>query len=264
VIEHLLLSIFNELKEVNELVRQLQQIGRLANFNASNHNERSVIAQINSTTQDFDVAAFTSNDIRGNRVMTITRKNQTFSTNIQCTDSKLEPISYPLLFPRGEDGWGASIRATIQFPKYLLCRMIMPELDLSVTNQGGKVIYVNRFQLMARLGQTYLVDNLSRAIDYRLAWHQQHQQDIFNIGNRHDSNNDNDGNDNENQPFKSFLSQSCHGSRRHLRKLSTNALTIVSEYGRPSLFITLTCNAFWPEIIEMLLPGQVIHAFFWN
>jgi len=139
MIEHLRLRIFQELKEVNDLVRQLQQIGRLENFSVNQQNEKNVIAQMNSSVQDFGVAAFTSDDLRGNRVMIITRKKQTFSTTIQCTDSKLEPISNPLLFPRGEDGWGASIRATVQFPKYLACRMIMPESDLILTNQGGKI-----------------------------------------------------------------------------------------------------------------------------
>jgi len=33
-------------------------------------------------------------------------------------------------------------------------------------------------------------------------------------------------------------------------------LALVSEYGRPSLFITLTCNPNWTEIVEQLLPGQ--------
>jgi hypothetical protein len=55
---------------------------------------------------------------------------------------------------------------------------------------------------------------------------------------------------------KSFLSQSHHGSRRHLRSLAHNALCIVSEYGRPSIFITLTCNPFWVEIQEQLFEGQ--------
>jgi len=31
---------------------------------------------------------------------------------------------------------------------------------------------------------------------------------------------------------------------------------LVSEFGRPNLFITLTCNPNWPEILEQLLPGQ--------
>jgi hypothetical protein len=63
---------------------------------------------------------------------------------------------------------------------------------------------------------------------------------------------------NESNGEESFLSQSFHGSRRHLRKFSTKLsyLTIVSEYNEPTLFVTLTCNPLWPEIQEMLLPGQ--------
>jgi len=34
---------------------------------------------------------------------------------------------------------------------------------------------------MSRLGKTYLVDNVSRVIDYRLAWRKRHQEDIFGI-----------------------------------------------------------------------------------
>ena len=97
---------------------------------------------------------------------------------------------------------------------------------------------------------------MSRAIDYRLSWFRNNQSDVFGINASHDT--DENMNDNENSSLTSFLAQSCHGSRRHLRKLSTNALTIVSEYGRPSLFITLTCNAYWPNITEQLLGNQVI------
>jgi len=67
-----------------------------------------------------------------------------------------------------------------------------------------------------------------------------------------DENNDSHGE-------KSFLSQSMHGSRRHLRSLAKNALALVSEFGRPNLFITLTCNPYWPEILEQLLPGQTAY-----
>jgi len=38
---------------------------------------------------------------------------------------------------------------------------------LQIKNRKGNVISVNRFPLMSRLGQTYVVDNVSRAIDYR-------------------------------------------------------------------------------------------------
>ena len=113
---------------------------------------------------------------------------------------------------------------------------------------------------MSRLGQTYLVDSLSRAIDFRLAWHKQHQKDVFgieDIENSEDADESNEHNSEYIKSEKSFLSQSFHGSRRHLWKLSTNALCIVSEYGRPSLFITLTCNARWENITDQLLETQV-------
>ena len=129
------------------------------------------------------------------------------------------------------------------------------DFHMGTTYEKGKLVYLptNRFQLMSRLSQTYLVDSISRAIDYRLRFVKYHQKDIFGIMN-------DDGNENTdetgNTGEKTFLSQSFHGSRRHLRSLAKNALALVSEYGRPSLFITLTCNPYWPEILEQLLPGQ--------
>ena len=37
---------------------------------------------------------------------------------------------------------------------------------------------------------------------------------------------------------------------------ASNALAIVSELERPTLFITLTGNPNWPEVQSQLLPGQ--------
>jgi len=98
-----------------------------------------------------------------------------------------------------------------------------------------KLLCINRFQLMSRLSQTYLVDSISRAIDYRLRFHKYHQKDLFGIENEFDNNN---MEENDVSEERTFLSQSMHGSRRHLRSLAKNALALVSEYGRPSLFIT--------------------------
>ena len=123
------------------------------------------------------------------------------------------------------------------------------------TYKKGKMMLLptNRFQLMSRLSQTYLVDSISRAIDYRLRFHKYHQKDLFGIGTEDEGD---DTNENVEIGQKTFLSHSMRGSRRHLRSLAKNGLALVSEYGRPSLFITLTCNPNWVEIVEQLLPGQ--------
>jgi len=264
IIPEYLQLIYNELQQLNLLVHEIEGIGRFSRSHENDNNRHNMLVELNSRTSHFDVAAITSDNMNGNRILTITRKGNNEKNTISTTDNKLEPLSYPLLFPYGEDGWGESIRKSIKFPKYLLSRMLMTERNtdgspLLILNRVGKLITVNRFQIMCRLGQTYLVDNLSRAIDFRLAWHKKHQTDIFGISeieNSEDMELDEDVCVESNNA-KTFLSQSFTGSRRHLRKLSTNALCIVSEYGRPSLFITLTCNAYWENITDQLLETQV-------
>jgi hypothetical protein len=70
-----------------------------------------------------------------------------------------------------------------------------------------------------------------------------------------------DDNDNSNGKKKksTFLASSFNGSPRHLNDLAHNALTIVTELGKPDLFITGTCNPLWPEIEERLFKGQTAY-----
>ncbi len=55
---------------------------------------------------------------------------------------------------------------------------------------------------------------------------------------------------------ESYLPDSVHGSQRHLSALAKNALVLVSEYGCPDEFLTLTCNPDWPEVQSQLINGQ--------
>jgi hypothetical protein len=56
---------------------------------------------------------------------------------------------------------------------------------------------------------------------------------------------------------ESYLPSSVHGSPHHMTTLVRNALILVSEFGCPHVFITLTCNPKWPEICSQLLTGQI-------
>ncbi len=61
------------------------------------------------------------------------------------------------------------------------------------------------------------------------------------------------------QPKKeSYLPSSVHGSPRHMAALAKNALILVSEFGCPHVFVflTLTCNPKWPEIVSQFLDDQ--------
>ena len=33
-------------------------------------------------------------------------------------------------------------------------------------------------------------------------------------------------------------------------------MAVVAKLGKPDLFLTITCNPKWPEIVNNLLPGQ--------
>jgi hypothetical protein len=233
---------------------------------------------------------------------------------INSASDVVEPLCYVLLFPYGERGWSRDISKKVEFTEYMCSRFKMPEktfpsefdpiLDLNgeiVENPHGllrqwnkagtKLLATNRFQLMARVSQYYQVEQLSRALDFKLKWHKKNQGFIFgeksqygsntaedeeevqlqnfegegggddNIGEEGDAVDDNVaeegvGSSSSSQPKKTFLSSSFNGSARHLSGLAHNALTIVTELGSPDLFITATTNPLWPEIQDRLFPGQ--------
>jgi hypothetical protein len=53
-----------------------------------------------------------------------------------------------------------------------------------------------------------------------------------------------------------YLPSTVHGSPFHTTALAKNALVLVSKFGCPHVFIALTCNPKWPEIVSQLLDGQ--------
>jgi len=156
-------GLYRELQSINTLVQECHQIGLYASL-TNEENSRTVRPIINGTTSFLDVAAITADRTTGNRVIRYHRKNQFYSSDIQMTDCLMEPLCYVLLFPYGKGGWGADMRKTLRFNDYLCCRMIRPEKNhdgtlLQLFNKARtRKIPVNRFQLMSRLGQTYLVD----------------------------------------------------------------------------------------------------------
>ena len=59
---------------------------------------------------------------------------------------------------------------------------------------------------------------------------------------------------------KTTVLPSSHvGSPRYYQQKAQDALAYVSEFGKPDLFITMTCNPQWPEITRELYPGQKPH-----
>ncbi|SCZ93878.1 BZ3500_MvSof-1268-A1-R1_Chr6-3g08945 [Microbotryum saponariae] len=53
-----------------------------------------------------------------------------------------------------------------------------------------------------------------------------------------------------------ILPSSHTGSPRQMVQLYQDAMAIVRVFGAPDMFITMTCNPAWSEIVNALLPGQ--------
>jgi hypothetical protein len=53
------------------------------------------------------------------------------------------------------------------------------------------------------------------------------------------------------------LSSSFIGGHRHMAQLYQDSMAIVRQYGKPNLFITMTCNPKWEEIVSTLKPGEI-------
>lgn len=197
-----------------------------------------------------DVAAIVNpynlHEIRGRRIVVSPIKGPA-SDFIDILSPFYEPLQYPLLFPYGKDGWSRA-GGHAQTPRWTQSWWYRYRL-----------LHEERFQQWGRLTCEYLVDMFSRIEDERLEYirnGKQHQaQNLFQ--DDEDSGAIEDEQDRElEQLFLGTLPSSFLGSRAWISENVANALAICRDLGKPSLFVTMTTNPKWPEIVQQLLPGQ--------
>ncbi|XP_028121112.1 uncharacterized protein LOC114318414 [Camellia sinensis] len=68
-----------------------------------------------------------------------------------------------------------------------------------------------------------------------------------------------DANSRSNVGRRTILPSSFVGSPRDMYQRYQDAMALVQKYGKPDLFLTMTCNPNWPEIKAELLLGQSPH-----
>ncbi|GBO29161.1 hypothetical protein AVEN_236302-1 [Araneus ventricosus] len=164
----------------------------------------------------------------------------------QCND----PMVYPLLFPRGEQGWSNEMehveerrsakrnRVTqLQFYAYRLS----VRSGFSLLHSSGKLF------------QQYVVDTYVKTEGSRLNYIRLNQKDLrveFYRGlldaltTRASNNNLRVG--------KLVILPSFQGSLRSMQQNYQDAMAMVRKFGRPDLFVTFTCNPSWPEILNAM------------
>ncbi|XP_058810192.1 uncharacterized protein LOC131675282 [Phymastichus coffea] len=161
-----------------------------------------------------------------------------------------DPMTYPLIYPHGGYGWmpkmkkkiGTNKISHLQFYNYRIsCRNgFNPYLNLGKVSQQAAVdafakVESSRLYFFKKQQDTLRTDCYRGLMDYLET---KEKDENVKIG-------------------KMFiLPSSFTGGPRYLKQNFLDSMVLVSHYGKPDLFITMTCNRKWKEITDHLEPYE--------
>ncbi|XP_065680663.1 uncharacterized protein LOC136094575 [Hydra vulgaris] len=174
---------------------------------------------------------------------------------ISSMSANLDPLVYPIFFPRGDAGWhnqlehnpdrATRVRNHVTLSQYYNYR-------LAVRQTFSPIFYGKK------LFQQYVVDAYVKVEGQRLAFIRNNQNKLrseqYDALHEHVINRANDLNVRPGRVV--ILPFSYVGSPRALKENFEDAMAVIKKYGKPDLFITFTCNPKWRVIVENLNPGQ--------
>lgn len=210
----------------------------------------------NAPTTDEIAVIIVGNDYQPRDIVLHQRDNNLVRVN-DC-HPLYNALQYPLIFWNGQDGYHYDIPLidiTTHNPhptKKVTAMQFYSFLFMIRRNSDNIILYFKElFQQLAvdvfatieneRLRYIFLNQNTLRADQYI------HLQDALAI----------DGNVDPNDLGQIvILPSSFTNSPRYLAEYVQDSLMYVRKYGKPDLFITMTCNPNWDEITKCLKPGQ--------
>ncbi|KAG6717889.1 hypothetical protein I3842_04G122900 [Carya illinoinensis] len=145
-----------------------------------------------------------------------------------------DPLQYPLLFPLGDTGWhqgiqrvnrGSTLTKNVRSILLLSGRLLQQfVVDMYVEIETSRLDYFRSKQQHIR-SELYqgIVDTITLG-----------ETDASNVGKR------------------IILPSSFIGGPRDMRKRYMEAMALVQRYGKPDIFLTMTCNPNWQEISNEL------------
>ena len=201
-----------------------------------------------------DVAAILPEGQDGYRDIVLSNRDDTIKRITEIHRS-YDSLQYPLLFPRGEDGYT------------ILCRQKDPKTN-QITEKKMSMLQFYAFRIMQRdgdfnillrageLSHQFIVDVFANIETDRLNLLRTKQEQLRAASYtalRDAVETDGDVRD---VGQLVVLPSSFTGGPRYMHEKCQDAMTYVKHHGAPDLFITMTCNQNWPEITSELLPGQ--------
>ncbi|KAH9615625.1 hypothetical protein KSS87_013884 [Heliosperma pusillum] len=173
------------------------------------------------------------------------------------------PLQYPLLFPKGEDGFRLGIlhaepSLTVSKRKKPRNKLTMREWVAFRIQDRPLSVEHPTLLLSGRLYQQFLVDTYLMVESHRLSFIRFNQpllraETYNNISNAVEC-----GNIGPSSIGSRIIIPSTHvGSDGYMRENYRDTMTICKWNGYPDLFITFTCNPKWPEITRLVTKKGV-------
>ncbi|XP_029655167.1 uncharacterized protein LOC115228835 [Octopus sinensis] len=187
----------------------------------------------------------------------IINKRSTGLMRISETHRSYDALQYPLLFPRGEDGYNFKVMhfnpstgltttkktSCMEFYSY---RLMIREQEFNILHRTGQLF--NQF-----IVDMYAKIEAERLLYIRLNQRKLRAEEYIHLRDAIM----NDGNV-SNVGQMVILPSSFTGGPRYMHERTQDAMTYVRNYGTPDLFITFTCNPKWPEISDNIFVGQKV------
>ncbi|XP_045831092.1 uncharacterized protein LOC123922418 [Trifolium pratense] len=177
-------------------------------------------------------------------------------TRIHETHVLFLPLQYPLLFPWGENGWEPDIphRKTIEVStnekeERVKIREFMAFRIQERKKEFGNIVFSRR------LFQQFVVDCYTMIEAQRLSFIRENQDKIrSDVLSGLQEAVDRGDVDASTVGKHIILPDSFTGGPRYMFNNCQDAQGICKRFGYPDLFITITCNANWPEIRNFIEP----------
>ncbi len=199
------------------------------------------------------------------RPETTTLPHSTDIFYLQCGDSRYESMSYPLFDVTGQHGWFKAENCQVRASGFELTTRELPYYS---DTEGKKLTLRQYVQYnfcqnqihcwVPKLQQEWLLDQISRAESIQEPWIVNHMMKMDKMRTatlREFTRNPNT----QTTGHRSRIPSTVRGSQSYRRDKVDLGMAHVYEYGPPTLFITMTANPAWPEIVNNLRPGQQWH-----
>ena len=230
------------------------------------HEQNPLDGRLNKPLHEEVAAVFTGKEgAPPEREYIVIESNGTNGNNLKILNDlseHVDPMSYPILFPNGDPGFKLKMPHIGDNRTEFRNQITLREFYNSRLSIRNDVINFNPIFFSGSLTQQYMIDAYVKIEANRLQYLRFNQANLrvdkYKIVSEFLKNNNNQNPDGDNPSLgvPVIFPSSYDGSPRSQVMRYQDAMAVVSKFGRPDLFVTITCNPKWPEIVQNLKLGQ--------